>query len=86
MLLPSTPEAVYQDAAVLLLSPSNKEQFRADQYEYIKLSAVLLSLRTYSPHGSVLGSAWPEPGCWQRLNLISGSLVLCCGRCLSFLL
>lgn len=86
MLLPNIPEVVYQDAAVLLLSPSNKERLLVDQYEYIKLSAVLLSLRTYSPHGSVLGTAWPEPGCWQRLNPISASLVLCFGRCLSFLL
>lgn len=35
---------------------------------------------------SVLGTALPEPRCWQMLNLISGSLVLCFGRGLSFLL
>ena len=86
MLLPNIPEVVYQDAAVLLLSPSNKEQFCADQYEDIQLSAVLLGLRTDSPYCSMLGTVWLEPSCWQRLNLISGSLVLCFGRCLSSLL
>lgn len=39
------PDAV---AAVLLLSPSNKEQFLVDRYEYIDI-CVLLSLRAYSP-------------------------------------
>lgn len=63
MFLPYIPEVVYQDAAVLLQSPSNKKQVLADQYEYTKLSAVFLSLRPYSPHGSVLGGAWLEPRC-----------------------
>lgn len=47
---------------------------------------MLLGLSTYSPHGSVWGTAWPEPGCWLKSDFWQPGSLLWEVSCISVII